>query len=184
MCSSDLASQTPANGAKTTAPKPEDVVERAILAYGSRGAVYGVQRNGTLRALVKFLSPEGTREGKSITRFIRKTTLKEDLLSIELALPDTKYTIGFDGKETWSINNGEIQEPSPEAVRAFRSAHEHSYEALLRYKENNAKLEYAGSYKLATLELDLIDMISAEGLRTRYEVSKKTGHIKIGRAHV
>ncbi|MFN0085650.1 MAG: hypothetical protein ACKVX9_09705 [Blastocatellia bacterium] len=158
-------------------PKPEDVVERAILAYGSRVAVYGVQRNGTLRALVKFIGPDGAREGKSVTRFIRKPTLKEDLLMIDLELPGTKYIIGFDGKQTWAIHDGEIQEPGADAVRGFRSAHEHSYEALLRYKENSSKLEYAGSYKLATLELDLIDLITPEGVRTRYEISRKSGHV-------
>jgi hypothetical protein len=158
-------------------PKPEDVVERTILAYGSRAALYGIQRNGTLRALVKFHTPEGIREGKSVTRFIRKQKLGEDLLMIELEMPDTRYIIGFDGKETWAIHNGEILKPDQEAAHAFRSAHEHSFEALLRYKENNAKLEYAGFNKLGTLEIDIIDLISPEGVRTRYEISRKTGRI-------
>ncbi|MGH9836547.1 MAG: hypothetical protein ACREBD_03920 [Blastocatellia bacterium] len=158
-------------------PKPEEVVERAILAYGSRAALYNIQRNGTLRALVKFFTPEGAREGKSVTKFIRKEKLGEDLLMIELELPGTKYTIGFDGKETWAIQDGEIQKPPANAVKAFRSAHEHSYEALLRYKENNSKLEYAGTNKLGTFEVDIIDLISAEGVKTRYEVSRKSGRI-------
>ncbi len=158
-------------------PKPEEVVERAILAYGSRAALYAIQRNGTLRALVKFFTPEGAREGKSVTRFIRKEKLGEDLLMIELELPGTRYTIGFDGKETWAIQDGEIQKPPANAVKAFRSAHEHSYEALLRYKENNSKLEYAGTNKLGTFEVDIIDLISAGGVKTRYEVSRKSGRI-------
>ena len=29
-------------------PKPEDIVERSIIYYGSRAALYGIQRNGTL----------------------------------------------------------------------------------------------------------------------------------------
>jgi hypothetical protein len=48
----------------------------------------------------------------------------------------------------------------------------------LRYKENNAKLEYVGSKKFTTTsKLDLIDLITPEGERTRYEVSQRTGHI-------
>src|SRR5262249_39172753 len=39
------------------------------------------------------------------------------------------------------------------------------------------KLEYAGSYKLGTLDLDLIDLISPEGARTRYEISRRTARI-------
>ena len=160
--------------------KPEDIIERSILLYtygAGRTALYGIQRNGTLRALIKFYSPEGIREGKSVTKFIRKGKLAEDLLMIDLELPGTRYTIGFDGQETWAIQDGEIQKPTQEAMEAFRSAPEHSYEALLRYKENGSTLEYAGMNKLGTLEMDLIDMTSPSGARTRYEVSRRTGRI-------
>ncbi len=158
-------------------PRPEEVVERAILAYGTRAAVYGVQRNGTLRALVKLITPDGVREGKSTTKFIRKQKLDEDLLLIELELPEIRYQIGFDGKNVWSIHDGEIKTPTPQEVKSFRSAHDHSYEALLRYKENESKLEYAGKNRLGTLDLDIIDMVSTKGVRTRYEISRRTGHI-------
>jgi hypothetical protein len=158
--------------------KPEDIVERSIiLYYGSRAGLYGIQRNGTLRALIKFITPDGTREGKSVTKFIRKGKLAEDLLMIDLELPGTRYIIGFDGQETWAIQDGEIQKPTEEATGAFRSAHEHGYEALLRYKENGSKLEYVGMNKLGTLEMDIIDMISPGGARTRYEISRRTGRI-------
>jgi len=158
-------------------PKPEDVVESSILYYGSRAALYGIQRNGTLRALIKFFTPEGTREGKSVTKFIRKGKLAEDLLMIDTELPGTRYIMGFDGQETWAIQDGEIQTPTKEAADAFRSAHEHGYEALLRYKENGSKLEYVGTNKLGTLEMDIIDMTSPSGARTRYEISRRTGRI-------
>lgn len=176
LCLGLLAGQTePVRADKT--PKPEDVVERTILAYGSRTALYAIQRNGTLRALVKLITPEGKREGKSVTKFIRKEKMKDDLLMIDLDFPDTRYIVGFDGKEAWSISNGEIQPMNKEAARAFLAAHEHSYEALLRYKENDGKLEYVGSTKLGTLELDIIDLILPSGARTRYEISRKSGRI-------
>jgi hypothetical protein len=158
-------------------PKPEDVVERILPVYGGRAGLYTVQRNGTLRALVKFITPQGTSEGKSVTKFIRKEKVKDDLLMVDLDFPGTRYIIGFDGKNTWSINNGEIQEVTKDAAKSFRAAHEHSYEALLRYKENNAKLEYVGITKLGNLEMEIIDLISPEGLRTRYEISRKSGRI-------
>jgi len=161
-------------------PKPEDVVETSILVYtygGGRPVLYGIQRNGTLRALIKFFTDEGTREGKSVTKFIRKGKLAEDLMMIDLELPGTRYTIGSDGQETWAIQDGEIHKPTEDAVAAFRSGHEHSYEALLRYKENGSKLEYVGMNKLGTLEMDIIDMISPSGARTRYEISRKSGRI-------
>jgi hypothetical protein len=157
--------------------KPEDVVEKTILAYGSRAAFYGIQRNGILRALVKFHTPEGVREGKSALKFIRKEKQGEDLRIIELELPGTRYMIGFDGKTIWSIHDGEIQTPSQQEVNAFRGGHEHSYETLLRYKENNSKLEFVESKNLGTFDLNIIDLISPEGMRTRYEISRRTYRI-------
>lgn len=158
-------------------PKPEDVVERTIFAYGGRPGLYTIQRNGTLRALVKYITPQGTSEGKIVTKFIRKEKMKDDLRMIEQEFPGTRYLLGFDGKDIWSINNGEIQEVTPDTAKVFRAAHEHSYEALLRYKENDAKLEYVGNTKLGNLEMDIIDLISADGARTRYEISRKSGRI-------
>ena len=159
-------------------PKPEDVVERSIIFYGSRAALYGIQRNGTLRALIKFYTSDGIREGKSVTKFIRKGKLGEDLTMIEIDVPGSpRYTIGYDGQETWAIQDGEIQKPTAEVTEQFRTANEHSYEALLRYKENGAKLEFAGTNKLGTLEMYLVDMISASGIKTRYEISSRTGRI-------
>lgn len=158
-------------------PKPEDIVERTIAFYGSRAAIYTVQRNGTLRALIQLFTPDGKREGKSVTKFIRKEKMKDDLLMIDLDFPGTRYIIGFDGKDSWTINNGEVQPMTKEAAKAFRAAHEHSYEALLRYKENDGKLEYVGTTKLGTLEMDIIDLILPDGARTRYEISRKSGRI-------
>lgn len=158
-------------------PKPEEVAERAILGYGSRAAIYAVQRNGTLRALVKFFSADGTREGKIVTKFIRKDKLKDDLRIVDLDLPGTRYILGFDGKETWNIHDGEIQKSNEEVAKAFHLAHAHSYESLLRYKENEAKLEYVTNTKLGNLEMDIVDLILPDGARTRYEVSRKSGRI-------
>lgn len=158
-------------------PKPEEVAERSILAYGSRAGLYAVQRNGTLRALVKFIAPEGAREGKTITKFIRKEKIKDDLRIVELELPGTRYILGFDGKETWNIHDGEIQKPSEDVVSGFHKSHVHSYETLLRYKENDAKLEYVANTKLGNLQMDVIDLTLPDGSRTRYEVSRNSGRI-------
>jgi hypothetical protein len=154
-------------------PKPEEIVERAILGHGSRAAIYAIQRTGRVGALVTFHTPEGTREGRSVLKFLRKQKMKEDLIMIELEMPDTKYMIGFDGTETWSVHDGQVQKPSPEEVNALHSSYEHSYDAILRYRENNSKLEYVGSKNLGTLAIDIIDLISPEGVRTRYEISQK-----------
>ncbi len=161
------------------APKPEDIVERAIYAYGSRPAIYGIQRNGVIKANVKLTSPDGVREGIATSKFIRKPKLAEDLLLLTLEFGTTRFVIGFDGKQGWTQSNGELQDPpSTETIAAFRNAHAHSYETLLRYKENDAKIEYAGTKPFGpNNELDLIDLTLPDGTKTRYEVSRKFNRV-------
>lgn len=177
LCCASFAPPRSANAQLPKNVKPEDLVERAIIAYGSRPILQNIQKNGTLRANVKFYTAEGVREGRTVSKFIRKPKLAEDLILIDLDLPGTRYLLGFDGKQTWSINNGEVQEPATETVKAFRAAHEHSYEALLRYKENEGKLEIVGNNKLGTLDLDVVELTLPSGTKTRYEISRRTGRI-------
>lgn len=155
----------------------EEIVERALLAYGGRPAIYVIQRNGFYRANLKLFTANGIQEGRTVTKFIRKPKLGEDLVTIELDLPDLKYTITTDGKEVWATQNGLAQKPSEQEVRGFRSSHEHHYEALLRYKENESRLEYIGSNKIGTLDLDQIRLTSPGGIDTTYEISRRTGRI-------
>lgn len=166
-----------ATGQKTQ--KPEDIAEKAIYAYGSRVAVYGIQRNGIIKSQLKLVTPNGVREGQATSKFIRKQKLTEDLLMLRLEFGQNRFVIAFDGKEGWTQNNAEIDNPpSAETIAAFRNAHAHSYETLLRYKENEAKVEYAGSRAFSpNNELDLIDLTLPDGTKTRYEVSRKSGRI-------
>ncbi len=158
--------------------KPEDVVERAILAYGSRVGLYTVQKNGILRANIKFISKDGVTEGRTTVKFIRKPKLADDLIMLDLDMTGTRFILGFDGKQTWSINNGTVQDPSPETVAAFRRSHKHNFETILRYKENDGKLTYISSKPLGpNNELDIVDLELPDGTKTRYEISRRFGRI-------
>lgn len=175
-----LTLATAALAEATAQDKPrtaEEVVERALLAYGGRPAIYVVQRNGILRANIKLITPDGIREGRMVSKFIRRAKLGEDLMTIELDLPELKYSITSDGKDLWSTENGLPHKPSEEEIRGFRGSHEHHYEALLRYKENESVIDYIGSNKIGTLDLDQIRLTSKNGVVTVYEISRRTGRI-------
>jgi hypothetical protein len=154
-------------------PNVEKLVEFARANYGA----LVLQNNGIIKNNLKLISGDNVREGRSTLKFIRKPKLMEDLVILELDLPDTKFTMGFDGEKTWALNNGERTELNPELAAAFRSSYAHSYEALLRYKEDGSKLDYVDTKKIASLEIDIIDLTMPDGTKTRYEVSRRTGHI-------
>lgn len=154
-------------------PQVEKLVDFARANYG----LLVLQKNGTIKNNLKLINGDTVREGRSTLKFIRKPKLMEDLVILELDLPDTKFTMGFDGEKTWALNNGEKTELNPELSTAFRSSYAHSFEALLRYKEDGSKIEYVDTKKIATLEIDIIDLTMTDGTKTRYEVSRRSGHV-------
>ncbi len=158
-------------------PTVDKLVEFAIQNYGGRQAIFTVQKNGIVKNNLKLINGENIREGRTVTKFIRKPKSTEDLVILELDLPETKFTMGFDGEKSWATNNGEKAELSSELASAFRTSYTHGYESLLRYKEDGGKVEFVETKKMASLEIDVIDLTSADGSKTRFEVSRRTGRI-------
>jgi hypothetical protein len=154
-------------------PNVEKLIEFARANY----LALVLQNNGVIKNNLKLIQGDQVREGRSTLKFIRKPKLMQDLVILELDLPDTKFTMGFDGEKTWARSNGERTELSPELAAAFRSSYAHSYEALLRYKEDGSKIEYVDTKKIASLEIDIIDLTTTDGLKTRYEVSRRSGRV-------
>ncbi len=162
--------------ANVSAQKVQSVDKLIEFAKANYGLLI-TQKNGTIKSNLKLISGDNIREGRSTLKFIRKPKLMEDLVILELDLPDTKFTMGFDGEKTWALNNTERTELSPELATAFRSSYAHSYEALLRYKEDGSKLDLIDTKKIASLEIDVIDLTTADGQKTRYEVSRRSGRV-------
>ena len=162
--------------ANVSAQKVQNVEKLVEFAKANYGLLI-TQKNGLIKSNLKLISGDNVREGRSTLKFIRKPKLMEDLVILELDLPDTKFTMGFDGEKTWALNNTERTELSPELAAAFRSSYAHSYEALLRYKEDGSKVELIDTKKIASLEIDFIDLTTADGQKTRYEISRRSGRI-------
>ena len=158
-------------------PPVDKLVEFAIQNYGGRPGIFTIQKNGIVKNNLKLINGDNIREGRTVTKFIRKPKSLEDLVILELDLPETKFTMGFDGAKSWATNNGEKAELSPELTSAFRTSYTHGYEALLRYKEDEGKIEFVETKKLASLEIDVIDLTSVDGSKTRFEVSRRTGRV-------
>lgn len=151
----------------------EKLVDFARLQYGT----YTFQKNGTIKSNLKLGTGTNVRDARSTLKFLRKPKLAEDLVILELELPDSRFTMGFDGENTWAKNNGEKTELSADLSEAFRASYLHSFEALLRYKEDGSKITYIETKKIASLEVDILDLTMANGMKTRYEVSRRSGHV-------
>ncbi|MEP6705433.1 MAG: hypothetical protein ABJB34_11565, partial [Acidobacteriota bacterium] len=64
--------------------------------------------------------------------------------------------------------------PREDASTAFENQIVHGLEALLRYKENESKIESAGKEKMFGVEYHLLDVTDKQSRRTRFYISAKT----------
>jgi hypothetical protein len=175
--------------------KAEASVELTILVYGGRKALdtarASIQEEGTIR----LATDQGDLTGVYKLRSTRKEKSWLDLLRVDLELtpsdavsrgssaPAIKYIIAFNGATVWSAQNNQYVNPRPDAEVAFRAQLSHEYGALLRYKEDGSKVEYVGQETVVGVETTAVDLITANGDKTRYWIStgtsKKPGTYRI-----
>jgi hypothetical protein len=163
----------------------ETIVELAIIAYGGRKQLEtargAIQEAGTIRLATE----QGDLGGNYLVRSIRKDKSWQDLLRVDLELstqenaqsqspPPIKYVIGFNGASVWSAQNGQYVSPRAGADVAFRAQLTHEYAALLRYKEDGSKLEYAGPATIVGVDTNVVDLTTPDGEKTRYWLSTRT----------
>jgi hypothetical protein len=164
----------------------EAAIELAIIAYGGRKqlgiARANIQEGGTIRLATE----QGDLSGNYVLRSARKEKSSQDLLRVDLELSPAdaqenstpiKYVIGFNGASVWSAQNGQYVTARAGADVAFRAQLTHEYMALLRYKEDGSKLEYGGLETVVGVDSFVIDLITAEGEKTRFWLSAKTYRI-------
>ncbi len=180
--------QEEAKPAEVKLTPAETAIELAIIAYGGRKqlgiARAAIQEAGTIRLATE----QGDLSGNYLLRSIKKEKSSQDLLRVDLELsraenaegqtaPAIKYVIGFNGASVWSAQNGQYVSPRAGAEVAFRAQLTHEYMTLLRYKEDGSKLEYGGLDTVVGVASFVIDLITADGEKTRFWLSTKTYRI-------
>src|SRR4029078_3822841 len=69
--------------------------------------------------------------------------------------------------------------PRDDASRAFQNQVVHGLEAMLRYKENESKIELAGQEKIQGVEYHLLDVTDKAGRKTRFYISVKSYRVMV-----
>jgi hypothetical protein len=153
----------------------EQIVESAILVYGTRPGLAQVRRNGDERGRVTRITGDGrTEEATYEKRFIRGETLEKDRIRLDQKTPTIEYALLTGGGRTWGIINGSVFTPRQDASTDFLSDVYHGIDALLRYKENESTIALVGKDKKQNLDLYVIDLTDKEKRVTRYYLSAKT----------
>jgi len=158
----------------------EQIAELVILAHGGlggRNTLQFVKKNGVERGTIRLAGDRGETVGNITIQFMRKEKSWLDHKRIDVELPNRTLTLGFDGVSVWGALNGKSIVPRPEDEKLFRARLIHTYDSLLRYKEDESKLEYIGSEKIVGIDTEVLDLIHNDGSKTRYYISGRTFRI-------
>jgi hypothetical protein len=80
----------------------------------------------------------------------------------------------YDGEKIFGVFNNTVFSPKEESSKAFYNQIWHGLEALLRYKENESKLDLVGREKINGVDYHILDVTDRQNRKTRFYVSAKS----------
>jgi hypothetical protein len=168
---------TPAKGTPkiTTA---EQVVESAIFFYGfpaGRATLNQIRKTTLERGTSSITAADGRVERANYQRYIiRSETLAKEKIRLDQEFPNARYSLVFSDGKIYGIYNNTVFTPREDASKAFENQIIHGVEALLRYKENESKIELGPREKVMGVDYYLVDVTDKLERKTRFYVSAKS----------
>lgn len=156
----------------------EQVVESSLFIYGlggGRATLSQIRKTAQEKGKITVTDTDGKSEQASYSRWTQRgDTLAKEKIRLEQEFPSARYSLVFNDSKIFGIFNDSVFTPREDASRAFENQVIHGLDALLRYKENESKVELAGKEKLQAVEYYLVNLTDKSGRKTRYYVSTKT----------
>lgn len=166
---------TASAAAKTGEFTAEQIVESTIIIYGIRQMLNQIRKTTHERGKTTITGADGAKSTARYDRYvIRGENLATDKLRLDQEFPNSRYAMIFDQNNVYGIFNNNVFAPLEDASRTFQNQIVRSIDSLLRYKENESKIENSGKDKIMGVDYYLIDMTDTAGRTTRYFISAKT----------
>ncbi|MBK8146663.1 MAG: hypothetical protein IPN69_19585 [Acidobacteria bacterium] len=166
---------------KQTAPEAataEQVAESAIFIYGGllgRQNLDQIRKTSFERGKTTVTEADGRKTTSTYERFIvRGENQTKEKIRFDQAYPDAKFSLVYNNEKIYGLYNETVFTPREDATRAFQNQIWHSIDALLRYKENESKLELVKREKIMGVDFYLVDVTDKQNLKTRFYVSVKS----------
>ena len=105
---------------------------------------------------------------------MRGETLSKERIRLDQEFPNARYSLIFNDEKIFGLYNNTVFTPRQEASKNFENQIVHGLEALLRYKENESKLEMAEREKIMGVDFYVIDVTDKKNHKTRFFVSAKS----------
>jgi len=162
-------------GANLTA---EQVAESSIVIYGfpgGRQTLNQIRKTTIERGRINTISADGQTDQANYQRWVlRGDSLEKEKIRFDQELPNAKYALIYDGAKLFGVYNESVFSPREDAAKSFNHQVWHGLEALLRYKENESKLELAGRDKISGVDYYRLDVTDKQNRKTRFFISAKS----------
>ena len=156
----------------------EQAAESAILIYGfpgGRETLNQIRKTTIERGKISTVSADGQTDQANYQRWIlRGGNLDKEKIRFDQELPNAKYALVYDGAKLFGVYNDSVFAPREDAAKSFQHQVWHGLEALLRYKENESKLELAGREKISAVDYYKLDVTDKQNRKTRFYISAKS----------
>jgi hypothetical protein len=155
----------------------EQIAESTIFIYGAGGGrpILNQIRKTTLeRGKINITNAEGRTDQATYYRWIQRAeTLNKEKIRLDQEFSNARYSLVFNDEKIFGIVDDAVFTPRDDASVAFENQIVHSLEALLRYKENESKLDLVGNEKILGVEYHILDVTDKQGRKTRFYISAK-----------
>ena len=171
---------TPTPRSKNTI-KPENagqVADLSIFVYGlggGRAQLNQIRKTTYERGTTKVTAADGKTQTANYQRFvIRADALSKEKIRLDQEFPGARYSLVYKEEKIYGIYNNTVFTPRQDASKSFENQIVHGIEALLRYKENESKLDLGTREKVMGVEYYVVDVTDKQDRKTRFYVSAKT----------
>jgi hypothetical protein len=158
-------------------PTAEQIAETVIVIYGGlggRATLNQIRKTTVERGKTSVINSEGKMDQASYQRWVQRSeSLAKEKVRLEQEFPNARYSLVLNDEKIYGLFNDSVFTPREDATKTFENQIFRGLEALLRYKENESKLELAGRDKQLGIEYHLIDVTDKQGRKTRFYVSVK-----------
>ncbi len=156
----------------------EQVAESAIVIYGfpgGRQTLNQIRKTTIERGKINTVTADGQTDQSNYQRWVlRGDNLDKERIRFDQELPNAKYALIYDGAKLFGVYNDSVFSPREDAAKSFNHQVWHGLEALLRYKENESKLELAGRDKISGVDYYKLDVTDKQNRKTRFYISSKS----------
>ncbi len=157
---------------------PEQIADSAIFIYGFGGGsklLDQIRKTTIEKGKLTETKPDGKIENASYTRYIlRGASLAKDKIRLDQEFSNARYSLVKNEENFFGIYNNTQFVPNDDAAKKFENGIFRGIDVLLRYKEDECKIESLGREKLMGVEFYVLDVMDKKERKTRFFVSVKS----------